>query len=98
MRVRIHVKLSGFEIDQVADGERVEDVVHVVKVETARRSKGLARLAINAMGDLSFAREVVKRYNAQFKSAEPLPNSAAEFLDFGVRCGFAEVLPEGTAP
>jgi len=87
MKVQIHIE----NIQETVEAPDAAAVLHLVKREAARRAPFLLRGVINAMSDLTFAAEAVKRANSANGRSDALPRSAQEFLDWAVTRGYATV-------
>jgi hypothetical protein len=88
MKLNIHVRDSR-ETVEVANAEAG---LKQFKREAAKRAPFLVRAGINAMSDLSFAGEAVKRNNAANNRQDPPPKSAQEFLDWAVERGYITIV------
>jgi multidrug resistance efflux pump len=88
MKIRVDIQ----DIHQEMEAADSNAMLGRVKDEAARRAPLLLRGLIKSMSDLSFAQEVVKRANASRGTSHPAPQSAQEFLDWGVSNGFVTII------
>lgn len=87
MKLHIHVA----DIKETVEVANADDALKKFKSEAARRAPFLLRGIINAMGELQFAAEAVKRHNGESGDKDPAPQSAQEFLDWAQRRGYVTV-------
>jgi len=88
MKLHIHVQ----KVDEIVEVRDAEEALKRTKQEAARRAPMLMRPIVNAMSDLGFAAEAVKRNNAQTGRSDAAPRSAQEFLDWAIECGYVSVV------
>ena len=91
MKVRVNINQQGVEINEVFSGNTAEDIVHAMKSRVARELNFALRMVINGMSELSFAQEVVRRYNENARKNVPIPNSCEQFLQSAQSEGFASM-------
>ncbi len=91
MRVRVKIDQDNFNVDEVFSGASADEVVGQVKAFVAKKLNFAMRIALNAMSNVSFAQEVVKRLNQAKKLNLPLPNSCAEFIQQAQQQGYATI-------
>ena len=72
-------------------GANADDIVKRLKDRAAPQLPFTMRLLIMPMNPISFAQEVVRRYNDEMKAALPIPKSCAEFLWQCVGLNFATI-------
>ena len=92
MKVRVQLEVMGRKIDETVTGRDADDVLGQAKAKVAKEL-GWKGLFLNAMPNLTFAQEAVRRYNTAFKTEYDLPQSADEFLKMGQDLGYMTVLP-----
>jgi len=93
MRVHVKINQSNYNIDEVFEGASAEDVVGLMKARVAKELSFALRIAVNAMGNLTFAQEIIKRLNAAKNLKLPIPTTCAEFLEQAQQQGIATVEP-----
>jgi hypothetical protein len=81
MKVRIRFQSPQISFDREFTGPDAETTVEEMKKELASRLGFIERQVVKAMNTLSFAQEVVDRYNKETKQSLPRPASCQEFLD-----------------
>lgn len=86
------IELTYQDIKQSFDGRDANDILRQAKAEAARRAPFLLRAVVNRMSDIDFAGAVVQRANAAEGRNDPAPQSAQEFLDWGVARGYVRIL------
>jgi hypothetical protein len=91
MKVHVDVKLEEIAIQETFEGTTPEEIVGKMKIRVARELSFAMRMAVNAMSNLMFAQEVVRRYNETMKLDLPLPRSCEEFLHLAQQQGLATV-------
>src|SRR5690242_19030946 len=79
MKVFVNVALEGMAINEAFEGSTADEVVGKMKARVARELNFMMKMAVNAMSNLQFAQEVVRRYNDMKKLRLPLPTSCQEF-------------------
>ncbi len=94
MKVRVQTETPQSPIDEVFTEPTADAVVSAMQKAVASRLGFAMRLFVNAMSPLTFAQEVVKRYNQETKKSIQLPNSCEEFLKMGEQEGIVTVLDE----
>ena len=92
MKVHVNINQQGINVDEVVEGATADEVVGKMKARVARELNFAMRLALNAMSNLMFAQEVVKRYNDNQRQNLPIPNSCDEFLTLAQQQGFATMM------
>ena len=85
--MKLHVCIEN-TIDETFEAATPEEALRRVKAEAAKRAPFLLRGVINAMSDLSFAAEAVKRENAHSGRHDAAPKSAQQFLDWATERGY----------
>ena len=91
MRVQVHIDHPQMKINEAFSGTTADDIVAAIKARVSKELGFAMRLAVNAMGNLMFAQEIVKRYNEAEKKNLPLPKSCQEFLETAQKEGIATV-------
>ena len=91
MKVHVNVSLEGMSVNEMFEGITADEIVGKMKARVARELSFPMKMALNAMGNLMFAQEVVRRYNTFKKLALPLPASTQEFLTLAQEQGLASV-------
>ena len=89
MKVHVNVALEGMSINELFEGATADEIVGKMKARVATELNFVMKMAVNAMSDLTFAQEVVRRYNAFKKLSLPLPATCQEFLTLAVQQGLA---------
>jgi len=92
VKVQVHINESGLVVNEVFTGTNADDIVGAMKARVAKEVNFALRIVINGMSNLSFAQEVVKRYNENKRKNLPLPTNCAEFLSSAQAEGFAKIL------
>ena len=92
MKVRVTYNSPQMGVDEVFSGDSPEDVVRAMQRAVAAKVNFALRILVNSLSPLSFAQEVVKRYNEATRKSVPLPRSCAEFLELGEKEGLATFL------
>lgn len=92
MRVQVNVSMAKINVSETFDGGTPEDIVGKMKARVAKELSFIERMAINAMGNLAFAQEVVRRYNDLQNTNLPIPNSCQEFLILAEEQGLAKTV------
>lgn len=93
MKVRVRFEVAGKEIDEIAEGKDADDLLAQAKARVAAHL-GWKGLFLNVMSPLEFARLAVKMYNEHHETSFPVPESAADFVEFGKKTGNLTVLEE----
>ena len=91
MRVHVNVSLEGMSVNEAFEGSSADDIVGKMKARVARELSFPMKMVVNGMSSLSFAQEVVRRYNSLKKLMLPLPASCQEFLTLAQAQGLASV-------
>jgi hypothetical protein len=91
--IKAHIRLtvSAVTVDQSIWGKDASEIVHQAKMIVAKRMGGIKGWAVKKMGDMSFARECVKRYDKQFGTVSVAPKDAQAFLQWGINLKLVEV-------
>ena len=105
MRVNVKINQQGVNINETFTGADTDEVVSKMKARVARELPFVMRLAVNAMSNLMFAQEVVKRYGLSgdstgytFRCAMPLDQlGSAETLRVEFRPGGFRIVPQSDA-
>ena len=92
MKIQVNITHANMTINETFNGKTAEEVVGAMKSRVAKELPFALRLAANAMGNLMFAQEVVKRYNDSEKKNLDLPKSCDEFITLAEEQGFATKL------
>ena len=93
MTVKVTIEMEGIMINEAFAGASAEEVVGKMKARAVKEMNFAMRLAINAMSNLMFAQEVVKRYNSHKKLSLPVPGTCQDFISLAAEHGFAEITP-----
>ena len=98
-RVKLHVQFEAgdIKVNEVVAGSTAEAVVAAMQQRVAKELGFLKGTVVRAMSPLSFAQEATRRYNSALKANAPIPATCQEFLDYGVRSGFATWVEKGGA-
>ncbi len=91
MKVHVNVYLEGMSVDESFEGATADELVGKMKARVARELNFPMKMAINAMGNLMFAQEVVRRYNSYKKLSLPQPSTCDEFLTLATEQGLAKM-------
>jgi hypothetical protein len=87
MKLNIHFQ----HIHETVEAPDAAAALRVFKREAAKRASFLLRPVINAMSDLAFAAEAVKRNNQAKNRNDPPPASAQAFLDWAIERGYLTI-------
>ncbi|HEX8550558.1 MAG TPA: hypothetical protein VF681_03275 [Abditibacteriaceae bacterium] len=88
--MKLHIHAAG--VDEIVEVKDAAEALRRTKSEAAKRAPFMLRPVVNAMSDLTFAAEAVKRHNAEKKRNDAIPKSAEEFLQWGIERGFVSVV------
>ncbi len=91
MTVKVSVSLEGMSIDESFEGATADEIVGKMKARVARELSFPLKMAVNAMGNVVFTQEVVRRYNETKRLSLPLPATCQEFLTLAIQQGLATV-------
>jgi hypothetical protein len=91
MKVHVKIDQDNFSVDETFTGANADDLVGQMKARVAKELNFAMRLALNAMSNLAFAQEVVKRLNQAKKLDLPIPKNCDEFLQLAQQQGFAQI-------
>ena len=91
IKVYFNINRPMIQLNEVFIGENADDVIKRLKDRTAPQLPFTMRLLIMPMSPLSFAQEIVRRYNDEMKASLPIPTSCAEFLAQCEGLGFATI-------
>ena len=89
MKLHVHFEAGDIKVDEVVSGATSEAVVAAMQQRVAKELGFLKGAIVRAMSPLAFAQEVTRRYNSALKASAPLPATCDEFLEYGVKSGFA---------
>ena len=89
MKVHVNVSLEGMSVNEVFEGSTADEIVGKMKDRVARELNFMMKMAVNAMSNVMFAHEVVRRYNDFKKLNLPLPASCQEFITLAQQQGLA---------
>lgn len=89
MRVRVHIDQSGMKINEEFVGQTADEIVGKVKSRLVKELNFAMKIVVNAMSNLSFAQEIVKKVNEAKKQNLPLPTSCEEFFRLAQDQGYA---------
>ena len=92
MKVNVKASIGNNHIDQDFEGKTADEVVSAMQKAAAAKAGFAIRLFINSMSPLSFAQEVVKRYNQETRKSMPIPSSCDEFIEQGQTEGIVTIL------
>lgn len=92
MKVHVSVQQPNLNVNEDFEGENAEELVGKMKARVAKELPFAMRMMVNAMSNLMFAQEVVKRYNQTMKKEIPQPQSCEEFLTLAQEQGFATMM------
>lgn len=92
MKVHVSIQQQNINVDEDFEGANSDELVGKMKARVAKELPFAMRVMVNAMSNLMFAQEVVKRYNQNSKKDLPSPQSCDEFLTLAQEQGFATVL------
>lgn len=92
MRYRIAITEGSFSVDETLDGATEAEIAAEFRRRVERRAPWAIRLVMKALDDRAFWARIVQAHNRQAAAAEPAPCNAREFLEFGVRTGYAQRL------
>ena len=88
MKLHIHVQ----KVDEIVEVKDAAEALRRTRQEAAKRAPMLLRPVLNAMSDMAFAGEAVKRHNGESGRSDAIPQSAQEFLDWAIERGFVSVM------
>lgn len=91
MQVRVTIDQSGMKVDEAFTGTTADEVVGKMKARVAKELNFALRVAVNAMSNLAFAQEVVKRLNESKSLNLPPPKTCTEFIQMAQEQGFATI-------
>lgn len=83
--------MDAISVNESFDGSTADEIVGKMKSRVARELSFPMKMAVNAMGNLMFAQEVVRRYNDARKKAVSIPTSCQEFLTLAQENGIATI-------
>jgi hypothetical protein len=89
MKIRIQVDANNIRVDETVEGRSEEDVARQFRSRVEARAPFLVKMALRAMDDRAFWRQIVEMHNKKTGASEPVPATATEFLAFGERTGYA---------
>ena len=92
MKVRLRYDADGLTIDEVFSGHNSEEIVSAMKRQVSHQAGFAARLFIQTMSPLSFAQEVVRRYNRHANRDVIIPESCDHFIKSGEAEGILVIL------
>ena len=93
MKIRVSINQQGMEVNEVFSGNNADEVVGAIKARVAKELNFALRIIVKGMSNLSFAQEVVKRYNESNNKNIPIPASCDEFLSTAQHEGLATLEP-----
>ena len=88
--MKLHIHAGG--VDEIVEVKDAAEALRRSKSEAAKRAPFLLRPVVNAMSDLTFAAEAVKRHNAEHKRNDALPDSAEAFLQWAIERKYVSVV------
>jgi len=94
MKLRVSLRTDDMTIDETLEGADAADILHQGKLEVATKLGFLMGGFVRSMGDVQFAQEAVRRYNASFEKDCPLPSTPEEFVTWAVAENLATVIEE----
>jgi hypothetical protein len=86
------IQLDIQNIKETVEGDSPDELLKKIKDEASKRAPLLLRGAIKAMSPLKFAGEAVKHHNRTKNTDDPAPESAQQFLDWSVACGYVKII------
>ena len=89
MKLRVQANVKGIQVDEVLEGVSEEEVARRFREEVESRAPFLVKIALKGMDDRTLWRRIVEWHNGQAGATEPVPGTAAEFLAFAQRAGYA---------
>jgi hypothetical protein len=89
MKIHVNVSLEGMSVNEAFEGSTADEIVGKMKARVARELSFPMKMAVNAMGNVMFAQEVVRRFNGYKKLSLPLPTTSQEFLTLAQEQGLA---------
>jgi hypothetical protein len=92
MKVHVKIDQDSINVDEAFAGNTADEIVGQMKARVARELSFAMRLGLNALSNLAFAQEVVKRLNQAHKLNLPIPNSCDEFLRLAQEQGYATIV------
>ena len=81
-------------IDETLEGLDAADIIRQSKRAVAAKLGFLAGAVVRSMGDMQFAQEIVRRYNAAFEKNCPLPSTPEEFVSWAIAENLATIVEE----
>jgi nucleotide-binding universal stress UspA family protein len=93
MKVRARFEVAGTEVDEIAEGKDASDLIAQAKDRVAKHL-GWKGIFLNAMSPLAFAQLAVKMYNDHHDTDYPIPQTADEFVEFGMKTGNLTMLED----
>jgi hypothetical protein len=91
MTVKIHIDRPELKVHETMTGATADEVVGRIKARVVPELPFILRPFVNAMDNLTFAQEIVKRYNKNENFNLPLPKTCRDFLNLAQALGFATV-------
>jgi hypothetical protein len=91
MKVHVNINQDDFKVNETFVGSTADELVGQMKARIAKELGFALRLAVNAMSNLAFAQEVVRRLNVAKKLDLPIPNSCDEFINLAQQQGYAQI-------
>ena len=87
MKFRIvDLQIDDRRINETLDAEDA-DAFLVAARDRVARELGWKGMFLKTFSGLQFAQEAVKRYNASSGASQPIPQTAADFIEFGKSTG-----------
>jgi hypothetical protein len=95
-KLNVNIDISGFKWAGIVQGDSSEALVLDAKQQATPiiagklpwPMNGIAKKKLSKMSALDFAREVVSRYNAAYKTTFPTPLNCDEFIMWASARGF----------
>jgi hypothetical protein len=91
MQVHVKINQENIKVDETFNGATADAIVGQVKARVAKEVPFFMRPMVNGMSNLTFAQEVVKRYNSNTNQNLPSPKTCDEFITMAQEQGIATV-------
>jgi hypothetical protein len=87
MKYRVKFSNDKMNFDEEFEGENAQDIVKAMQALAASKMGKLAGIFVLSLPPELFAREVIKKYNAEIQKTLELPDNCEDFLATGTKEG-----------